>query len=156
MLVPVLVVRHAVALTRSLWAGDDAARPLNERGRRQADALVDQLAPFAVSRFVSSPTVRCVDTVGPAAAVRGLDVEEEEDLAEGKGTAAAILVRSLVDKRGDVVLCSHGDVIGEVLTALDKDGARLESEDRCQKGSIWVLGRDEKGRLQGRYLPPPK
>lgn len=131
------------------------ARPLNERGRRQADALVDQLAGFAVTRFVSSPTVRCVDTLAPAAAARKLVVEEESDLAEGRGPAAAGLVRSLVDDDGHVVLCSHGDVIADVLASLDKEGARLGSEDRCQKGSTWVLGRDDKGRLQGRYLPPP-
>lgn len=151
----VLLVRHAVALSRSLWAGDDAARPLNERGRRQADALVDHLAPFAVTRVASSPTVRCVDTVAPAAAARGLEVVEEGDLEEGNGTAAARLVRSLLDEPGDVVLCTHGDVVGDVLTELDKEGARLGSEDRCQKGSTWVLGRDGKGRVEGRYLPPP-
>lgn len=154
--VSVLLVRHAVALARNLWAGDDAARPLNERGRRQADALVEQLAPFAITRFLSSPTVRCVDTVAPAAAVRGLEVAEAEELAEGDGPLAVALVRSLLDEEGDVVLCTHGDVIGEVLTALEKEGARLGGEDRCQKGSTWVLGRDEKRRLQGRYLPPPE
>lgn len=152
----VLLVRHAVALSRNLWAGDDAARPLTERGRRQADALVGQLAPFAVVRVVSSPAVRCVDTVAPAATARGLKVAEVEELAEGNGLAASGMVEALVDARGDVVLCTHGDVIGEVLKALEKNGARLGSEDRCQKGSTWVIGRDEKGRVGGRYIPPPE
>ena len=152
----VLLVRHAVALARNLWAGDDTARPLNERGRRQADAMVEKLSPFTIVRVVSSPTVRCVDTVGPVAAAGGLEVAEVEELAEGNGAAATAVVQSLVDEEGDVVLCTHGDVIGEVLQALDKDGARLGSEDRCQKGSTWVIGRDGKGRLEGRYIPPPE
>ena len=152
----VLLVRHAVALARNLWAGDDTARPLNERGRRQADAMVEQLTPFAIVRVASSPTVRCVDTVAPLATAGGLKVAEAEELAEGNGAAATALVQSLVDEQGNVVLCTHGDVIGEVLGALDKIGARLGNDDRCQKGSTWVIGRDEKGRLEGRYIPPPE
>lgn len=151
----VLLVRHAVALARNLWAGDDAARPLNERGRRQADAMVEQLTPFTIVRVVSSPTVRCVDTVAPVATAGGLEVVEAEELAEGNGVAATTVVQSLVDEEGDVVLCTHGDVIGDVLTGLDKIGARHRNDDRCQKGSTWVIGRDQKGRFEGRYIPPP-
>lgn len=40
---PVLLVRHGVAVARKLWPGEDAARPLDERGRLQAVALVDRL-----------------------------------------------------------------------------------------------------------------
>ena len=37
------------------WEGDDRVRPLDERGRRQAEALVDALAEFQIDRIVSSP-----------------------------------------------------------------------------------------------------
>jgi broad specificity phosphatase PhoE len=154
--VAVLLVRHAVAQPRSRWAGEDQARPLNERGRRQADALVDALGHFRCTRLLSSPTVRCIDTVAPLAAAHELNVEESETLAEGHGKQAADLVRELLDQGGDgdVVLCTHGDVIGEVLARLEQDDARLD-DDRCQKGSVWALDRDGKGRPRGRYLEPP-
>lgn len=153
----VLLVRHAVAVARKRWSGDDDdVRPLNGRGRRQSQALVERLVPFAITRFLSSPAVRCVDTVAPAAAAGGVKVDQESDLAEGRGSAALTLVRSLLDGTDDVVLCTHGDVIGDVLNGLDRTGARLGSVDRCQKGSTWVLERHADGCIQGWYVPPPE
>ncbi|MGH9178307.1 MAG: SixA phosphatase family protein [Acidimicrobiales bacterium] len=155
----VLLVRHAVAQPRTRWAGDDQARPLNERGRRQADALVGAVAQFRITRVLSSPTVRCVDTVAPLAGALELKVEESEPLAEGCGDEAPSLLGELLDEAGDgdggdVVLSTHGDVIADLLDRLEEEGSRLD-DDRCQKGSVWVLERDGKGRLSGRYLPPP-
>lgn len=150
---PVLLVRHGVAVPRKLWAGEDAARPLDERGRLQAEALVDQLEPFPLVRVASSPALRCRDTVAPTADARGVDMEEWQELTEGEGKAAAGLVRSLADSQDGIVLCTHGDVIGDVLAELGRDGARLAGE-RCRKGSIWVLETDHDGRIRGSYLPP--
>lgn len=152
---PVLLVRHGVAVSRKLWSGEDAARPLNERGRLQAEALIDQLAPFAVVRVVSSPALRCLGTVAPTADAHGVDVEERKELAEGEGRTAADMVRSLVDDPDGIVLCTHGDVIGDILGDFGKDGARLDGK-RCQKGSIWVIEADGDGRLLGSYLPPAR
>jgi hypothetical protein len=59
-------------------------------------------------------------------------------------------VRSLLRAPGTAVLCTHGDVIPDVLDTLE-----CEWDDRCEKGSTWVLGADEDGRVRGRYLPPP-
>ncbi len=150
-----LLLRHAVALPRDGWSGDDADRPLSDRGRRQAEALVSDLRRLIVSRALSSPTVRCLQTLAPLAAQRGLDLEQVDDLAEGNGRPATDLVLSLMGEPHHVVLCTHGDVIAEVLNALEKEGADLGTEDRCQKGSIWLLDRQANGRLQGGYLPPP-
>lgn len=151
----VLLVRHAVALRRSEWPDDDLLRPLSARGVRQAEALVAQLAGFEVLRVLSSPAVRCVATVAPLAARRGLAVETTGALAEGAGAGAVRLVQDLAGGAG-VVLCSHGDVIPEVLDSLDA-GGHVRGAPRCQKGSTWALARrPADGALVGdRYLPPP-
>ena len=150
----VLVVRHAVAVPRSAWTEDDDARPLDERGRRQAEALVDQTAALDVRRVRSSPAVRCVDTVTGVAAARGLAVETVDGLAEGNGPAAVTLVEASLAEEGDVVLCTHGDVVEEVLGALARLGAVLDDE-RCQKGSTWLIERGGDDRLDGTYVAPP-
>ena len=151
----VLLVRHALAVARDSWDGDDDGRPLTDRGRRQAAGLVEHLAPYGPVVVRSSPSVRCIETVAPLATAVGLDVEAADDLAEGNGRAAAGLARSLVQGPGAAVLCTHGDVIPDVLVALHEDGARLGDEGRCEKGSTWVLDLDGPGRVLGRYLPPP-
>jgi 8-oxo-(d)GTP phosphatase len=151
---PVLLVRHAQALPRSTWKGDDRARVLSARGRKQAQALVPLLSEFKPRRVFSSPYLRCVETVAPLSEAIGVKVEAVEALAEGDGQDAVEMVRALV--RQDVLLCSHGDIIPEILTALaNGDGLDLGRAPRHEKGSVWVL-ETRKGRfVKAKYLRPP-
>jgi 8-oxo-dGTP diphosphatase len=117
----VYLVRHASAGHRASWQGDDELRPLDERGRRQAEALVTQLAGRDFSRILSSPYVRCMQSVEPLAAARGLEVEAVDALAEGAGEAAALeLFRSL---DAPAVACVHGDLAAALLGETLKKGA---------------------------------
>jgi 8-oxo-dGTP pyrophosphatase MutT (NUDIX family)/phosphohistidine phosphatase SixA len=104
---PLLVVRHTSAGDRADWDGDDAHRPLDKRGRKQAEALVDRLSVFEVDRIVSSPMDRCVQTVEPLARARGREVETSDELAEGAGDERARAF--LHDLAGEAaVVCGHG------------------------------------------------
>lgn len=141
----ILLVRHAVAGDR--WDADDDRRPLTQRGERQAQALVEQLCAYDVRRVVSSPSVRCVGTVAPLAASRGKRVKTSKSLAEGAGATALDLVLDVVD---DVVLCTHGDVIEEVLEGLRSVGWAIPLDAPTAKGSTWVLAE-----RRAAYLPPP-
>lgn len=139
---PLLLVRHASAGDRDAWVGDDAVRPLDPRGRRQARALVELLAPYAVTRIVTSPYVRCVQTVLPLAASLSLRAEERAELAEGSGDAVLSLLPSL---RPGSALCTHGDVV-ETLVGLGRPK---------KKGSVWLLDLRASGVAEPvRYLPP--
>jgi phosphohistidine phosphatase SixA len=119
-----VLVRHASAGDRRDWDGDDRLRPLDGRGRRQAAELVELLRPFAVRRVVSSPYVRCVETVEPLAAALGLPVERDERLAEGAGRAALGLVRE-----AGTVSCTHGDVVEDIIGHGLKKGAAVALGD---------------------------
>ena len=59
----ILLLRHASAGDSAAWVGDDHERPLDKRGRKQAKALVAQLGGFAPVAIVSSPYLRCLQTV---------------------------------------------------------------------------------------------
>jgi broad specificity phosphatase PhoE len=106
----IVLVRHARAGKAKEWQGDDRLRPLDERGRAQAEALVDLLRDSGPTTILSSGALRCVQTVEPLATALGLEVEGTEELAEGAGADDVLrLVSGLPD---DVVLlCTHGDVI---------------------------------------------
>jgi broad specificity phosphatase PhoE len=152
----VYLVRHAVAVGRSDWPGDDDLRPLTKRGGRQARGLVDLLVDADVRRVASSPAVRCLDTVAPLASTRGLDVESAPGLAEGAATKDAVeLARTVAAKRGDAVLCTHGDVMLAVMRRLSRDGMRTDGDLHLAKGSAWALSWDGGHFTKGRYLPPP-
>lgn len=136
---PVFLVRHAKAGDRDAWVEDDALRPLTRRGRAQAEGLVRLFAELRVDRVVSSPAVRCVQTVRPLALARSVAVEEHDALAEGAPTANALaLVRG---RGGAVVHCSHGDVIPAVALTLAEHGMVMRDEPSWKKGSTWMLRR---------------
>ena len=148
------VVRHAHAGQRSAWTGDDRLRPLSERGWTQSRAIATSLVPHPPRRVLSSPAVRCVQTMGPLADKLGIDVVEDDRLFEG---ATAREVRTLLDEvvDDDVALCSHGDVIPIVLDLLVGDGLTPERNLVWQKASVWIAEREDGAWGQGRYLPPP-
>lgn len=138
----VYLVRHARGGHRESWEGeDDRLRPLDERGERQAEGLVDQLADSDISRILSSPYVRCVQSVEPLAAARGLPVEAVDELAEGAGEAAALeLFRSL---DAPAVASVHGDLAEALL------------DDKLKKGATAVLDVSAGGVEVLERLDPP-
>ena len=102
-----LLVRHASAGKRDEWDAADTDRPLDERGKEQAAHLPEVLARFTIERILSSPAKRCLDTVGPLAAARGLTVEPREELCEERQDREGhTLVRSLAGQ--NVIVCGHG------------------------------------------------
>lgn len=140
----VLLVRHAIAKSRHSWDGADDLRPLTHKGERQAAALVAVLKRYKVDRVLTSPSVRCVQTVAPLAKARGVRLRRENALAEGHGRAAARLIARLLEREANVALCTHGDVIPDVMEALGF------ACSKCAKGSTWVLEGDFAS-----YIPAP-
>jgi phosphohistidine phosphatase SixA len=146
------VVRHAKAGSRRRFDGDDRLRPLSRNGRPQADAIAELLAHRDVVRVLTSPYTRCVQTVEPLATQLALDVEIDEELAEGYDWSHALtLVERAIEP---VVLCSHGDVIGDLMHHLAARGVPLD-DDRIEKASTWVLQVEEGDVVKAQYLPPP-
>jgi phosphohistidine phosphatase SixA len=113
----VIVLRHASAGDREEWEGDDRLRPLDKRGRKQAERLRDVLLAHDVRRVLSSPYVRCTETVAPL----GLDIEPDNRLAEGASPEDTLELLADLDA---AVACTHGDVIEALLgRSLPKGGA---------------------------------
>lgn len=151
--VPVLLIRHAHAGARKDWDGDDRLRPLSSKGQRQAAGLADLAETYAPQRVFSSPYIRCLQTVEPLANRLSLRVEAMDELAEGSGSAALGLVRAFADEK--VALCTHGDIIPEILVALaDEDRVDLGHRPRQAKGSVWVLEAHAGRFVRASYLPP--
>ncbi|HEV3226795.1 MAG TPA: histidine phosphatase family protein [Acidimicrobiales bacterium] len=153
----VYLVRHADAKSRANWAGDDEKRPLTRKGQTQASGLVDLLRHARVRRILSSPAVRCVHTVEPLASKQGVDIEETDLLLEGADAGVAYdLLRAAADAKGDAVLCTHGDLVPELLRLASRDGLTMVDSPRWAKGSTWAIERDGHRFTKGRYLPPPE
>ena len=131
-----LLIRHASAGDRDDWVGDDRLRPLDGRGRNQASRLSELLRDYEIARVLSSPAVRCVQTVEPVSRSRGLDIEVREELSEEQqGEAGAELVRALIGEQ--TALCVHGGLSDTTSGVSQK------------KGEVLVL--DDEGKLVERF-----
>jgi 8-oxo-dGTP diphosphatase len=150
----IYLVRHARAGQREKWNGDDRLRPLTAEGRAQAQHLADRFSKIAVPRVLSSPYVRCVQTVEPLAAARGLDIETCDVLAEGNPFHP--LIDLLLAVPDHTVLCSHGDLIPDTIAALYRRGMDISGQEEWRKGSTWVLQRDGDSFTSAvAWAPPP-
>jgi phosphohistidine phosphatase SixA len=151
--VSVYLVRHAKAGSRSRWSGPDSERPLSKAGRRQAKAVAAKLRDHKITRVLSSPYVRCTQTVEPLAKALGVEIEATDALAEGTWLIDALrLVEKVLDQ--ETVLCSHGDIIPALLDHYARAGIPLD-DNRMEKGSIWVLEVTDGEVVAGHYLPAP-
>ena len=149
------LIRHAKAGNRSAWKGQDELRPLSQPGRNQAKGIAERLSSEAIGRVVSSPAVRCVQTVEPLAEHLGLGVEEDGSLEEGAGPDGARRLVLSAEPGSAVALCTHGDVIWQVLSELEDAGVPLTPGVPAKKGSIWVLRVADGAVVRGTYLLPP-
>lgn len=150
------LVRHAHALDRSGWSVDDLDRPLSDRGRRQAALVATFFADHRVGAVYSSQAVRCVDTIAATAEAHGVQIEVRRELTEGARPDELLeFLREEALTDGDVVLCSHGDLIPEVLNRLLRDGMSVLGPRGCEKGSVWELETRGRDITRGVYTAAP-
>lgn len=151
----VLVVRHGTAGSRSRFSGDDALRPLDKRGRAQAEALVPQLMAFGATDVYAADRVRCHQTVEPLAAELGVPIHNETALTEeayaedpSRGRERTLQIAA---QPGTPVICTQGKVIPDLIAWwCERDGLRPDTSRNTKgstpKGSAWVLSLSD-GRL---------
>ena len=149
----IFIVRHAHAGSRSAWEEQDDARPLSDRGNRQAKLLAERLAAAGATAVVSSPYLRCVQTVEPLAALLGVPIETTDGLAEGAGSLEAADI--VADAPAGTVLCSHGDVLQDLVWRLAAMNAPVDPRLPFQKAGLLLLSREGSSITGASYEPPP-
>jgi 8-oxo-(d)GTP phosphatase len=116
--VPLILLRHAKAQSKSGWKRSDAVRPLDDSGRSDAKSLADLLACFAPRpRLISSTALRCTDTLRPLSELTGEPVRTEPSLSLNNESSPAgvtdpaaglaALLREVVAAGEPAVLCAH-------------------------------------------------
>jgi 8-oxo-dGTP diphosphatase len=102
---------------------------------------------------VSSPYVRCRETLAPAGNTLGVKVTVDDALTEGARLRDALdLIARHLDH--DIALCSHGDVLGSLMIHYAAHGIPVHG-DRVEKASIWVLQVEDADVRKATYVSPP-
>jgi len=144
---PLILLRHARALSRSEWKHADARRPLDKAGTADAALLAALLACFAPTATVaSSDTTRCLDTVGPYAELAGAPVRPSAGLRASHpaadGSAAALLF-GLIAAREPAIVCAHRENLPALLSSaaqfLGEPGIPDKAATPLPKGAFLVL-----------------
>ncbi|WP_341944860.1 NUDIX hydrolase [Microbacterium sp. LWH11-1.2] len=145
---PVIALRHAKALSRSEWDGTDAARPLTERGRKQAASIVGPLRAFGARKIVTSDAVRCIETVRPLAKALDRKLVKTEKISQDAWEDGTSDLRAVVGRRvragKPAVLCSHGPVLPGLLSEIALatgtiQGSYLSSAADLEPGAFSVV-----------------
>ena len=149
----IFLIRHAHAGKRSEWTADDRLRPLSKRGAEQAERLTTVVGDLVVGRILSSPYVRCMQTIEPLAEKFEIEIQSSEVFAEGADADAAYQALLELDAF-DGVACSHGDLIPRLHRRLVADGMDTDGPLIDQKGSMWIIEMRNSRPFMGRYVPP--
>lgn len=138
------LIRHAQAGVSDHNDPNDTIRPLDAYGRDQANWIADRLASEPIEAFYSSPALRCLQTVQPAADRFGYDVRPEAAFAEGSSTGGALdAVRAVGDR---AAVCLHGDLLPEIINTFARAGMELSTDPNFAKGVVWRVVFDDDGR----------
>ncbi|HYJ66865.1 MAG TPA: NUDIX domain-containing protein [Nocardioidaceae bacterium] len=146
---PLLLVRHARALSPGAWTGPDQERPLDGRGRLQAAALAQLLDAYAVRRVLAADLRRCRQTLTPLAAERHIALESEPRFTKRAVSADLdAAVRRLVDLAlagVPTVVCAQRSVVQRLRRGMAAEfGDRRKSGTGVGKGGFYAVHlRDE-------------
>lgn len=121
-----IVLRHGKAAGRETWEGDDLDRPLAPPGRTQAKRLVALLQAYGVRRVVSSPALRCAQTVEPYAHSISTFLEIDDRLSEQTRTShVERSLTALLERKKPVVVCSHRPTLPAIFDAVGAEPVEL-------------------------------
>ena len=140
---PLILLRHAKALRRDEWRGDDGDRPLDNLGQRQAKRLLPNYLPYQIAEIHSSDAMRCLETVEPLARSLQMNITISEELSEYRhasdGDAAFDYVQDVMESGNSTIICSHNPILPMLLKRLIGKKTFKELDGRLDPGEAWVL-----------------
>ncbi|MFI0482698.1 NUDIX domain-containing protein [Actinomadura sp. 9N215] len=138
---PLVILRHASAGEKVDWREADELRPLDAAGRAEAAGLTGLLHAYGPARLISSATARCLATVLPyARLVRG-SITTEAAFTVGATSPERSVERllSLIADGVPTIVCTHGEVVSELVTGLCKEmGEKVPDDPSLRKAEFWV------------------
>jgi phosphohistidine phosphatase len=150
------LLRHSDAGDPETWQGDDASRPLSEKGVRQAESLGRHLArvEFETDAILSSPKLRALQTAEIVGRALGVKPTIDERLADSVDPRRVEVLLDDAGRPSRPVIVGHDPDFSELLAELT--GARRVS---MKKGAIARVDlrdgvRSGSGTL--RWLLPPE
>lgn len=142
---PLVLLRHAHALEREKWSGDDGDRPLTDKGTRQVVALSKTMQVFGLQKIESSDALRCLNTARPIAEELTIPLEVNPMLSEYEyhrdKKGAKRYIKEIVNLDEPILICGHNPLLSEMAR---KIGRKLDMDDEdfsLGKGDAFIVHR---------------
>ncbi|WP_067451654.1 NUDIX hydrolase [Actinomadura macra] len=142
---PLVILRHAEAGEKRQWREPDELRPLDEQGRAESSALAGLLHSYGPARLISSATARCLETVLPYSRLLRSPLTTDLAFTLGETSADRAVERALdlVSEGTPTVLCTHGEVVSDLVAGLCKEmGEKVPDDPGLRKSEFWVVHMD--------------
>ncbi len=156
---PFILLRHAKAITRDEWQGDDDDRPLDSLGSYQADRLVPIYEVYKLEQIHSSDAIRCFDTVNSLARKLNITLEVSGKLSESaykKDKEKAFdYCKDLIKADKSILICSHNPILPKLFNKLTKKAEVEADDEKLQPADSWVIHRNGKEIIQVDRLDAP-
>ncbi|MEI6867610.1 MAG: NUDIX hydrolase [Actinomycetes bacterium] len=154
-----IMLRHAKALARQEWQGDDDDRPLELTGQLQAKRMLSLYQVFGLEEIYTSDAVRCMDTVALMAKALNIEPIISQQLSEytfKKNKEKAIdFAKELIKKSETLLLCSHNPVLPRMLEKLTRKVDVELPDSKLLPGEAWVIHHRRKEVFQVDRLAAP-
>lgn len=140
---PLVLLRHAKAVKREDWDGDDGDRPLANVGQIQAKRLLSKFLPYAIEEVHSSDAMRCIETIEPMTRSLKMHPIFSIDLSEYRYTkdkeAALDYAQDLMGRGQSAIICSHSPILPKLLKVLIGKKNFKELNQKLEPAEAWVL-----------------
>jgi len=137
---PLIIARHGKATPHEDWDGEDSLRPLTAVGMQQSRNIAGGLAAFGPMAIVSSPAIRCLQTVAPLSYKLGMEIRESGKISQDKwtkeGDRVADFIAARFRKSKPVVMCSHGPVIPQMVSEIVAQTGGTVTDDVRRAASL--------------------
>ncbi len=147
---PFVLLRHAKAIDRSDWLGDDGDRPLTEKGQRQVKDLIASLHVFDLKEVHTSDAIRCLDTAAPIATAYGLRPVINSDLSEytfsRNKDSAARYIKNLFERDEAILVCGHNPILSKIVKKMARKLDMYKEDFSLGKGDAFIIHRS-KGKI---------
>lgn len=147
-----IMLRHAKALAREEWQGEDEDRPLDILGQQQAKRMHAIYQVYGLQQIHTSDAVRCLDTISQVARIEELNPIITSAVSEytwKKNKDKALdYAKELIKINEQILLCSHNPVLPRMMEKLTKKIDFDYSDNKLLPGEAWVLHHDKKEVLQ--------
>ena len=138
-----VLLRHAKAVKREDWDGDDGDRPLAHVGQLQAKRLFSLYFPYVPKELHSSDAMRCIETIEPMSRTLNMNPIFSTDLSEyrySKDKEAALdYAQDLLNRGVAGIICSHNPILPKLLKKLIGKKNFKQLDGKLEPGESWVL-----------------